>query len=160
MDTHTDKHRKFLLSRILYGISPPSHPLTGVFALFITSALALHPLASSLPVSNSNQSVGWRGGGGGGGRGGHTKERPMGVSPTPDCGFCTLSLLTAGQQLVRDFSSYFDCLSPGKYYITHLFDWLEAHFHSPVSCPETTGYSELEKCCHAHVWGGSETCIK
>lgn len=70
-------------------------------------------------------------------QGGHTKERPMGVSTTPDCGFCTLSLLTAGQDFLRDFSSYFDCLSPGKYYVTRLFDWLGAHFHSPVSCPES-----------------------
>lgn len=119
---HAHTHRKFALSRMLYGFSPPCHPLNRVFALFITSTLALHPFASSLPVSNSDQSVGQRGGGGGGRRGGHTKERPMGVSAAPDCGFCTLSLLASGLKFVRDFSSYFDCLSPGKYYITCLFD--------------------------------------
>lgn len=95
-DTHThrrtDTYRKFVLSHMLYGISPPCLPLTRVFALFITSTLALRPFASSLPVSNSNQSVGRRGGVGGGRSGGHTKERPMGVSTTPDCGFSSLPL--------------------------------------------------------------------
>lgn len=79
---------------MLYGSPPLSHPLTGVFALLASKTLTLHRLASSLPVSNSNQSVGQsEGSGGGRGGGGHTKDRPMGVSTTPDCGFGTLSLL-------------------------------------------------------------------
>lgn len=78
---------------MLYGTPPLSHPLTGVFALLASKTLTLHRLASSLPVSNSNQSVGQSEGSGGGRGGGHTKDQPMGVSTTPDCGFGTLSLL-------------------------------------------------------------------
>lgn len=89
--THTDA--QFILSCMLYGTPPLSHPLTGVFALLTGKTLTLHPLASSLPVSNSNQSVGQSEGSGGGRGGGHTKEQPMGVSTMPDCGFGTLSLL-------------------------------------------------------------------
>lgn len=116
-------------------------------------------------MSNSDQSVGRREGGGGGGgrRGGHTKERPMGVSTTPDCGFCTLSLLTAGQEFVRDFSSYFDCLSPGKYYITRLFDRSDAYSHSPVSWPakkKPVLFWAWNRFHLTHVWWDSEICIR
>lgn len=97
----------------------PCHPLTRVFALFITSPLALHPITSSLPVSNSNQSVGRRGGGGGGRSGRHTKEQPMGVSTMPEARLrlCTLDLLTEGHDFRREFSCCYDCLSPGKCYV-------------------------------------------
>lgn len=89
--THTDA--QFILSCMLYDTRPLSHPLTGVFALLASKTLTLHPRASSLPVSNSNRSVGQSEGSSGGRGGGHTKEQPMGVSTTPDCGFGTLSLL-------------------------------------------------------------------
>lgn len=155
-----DTHRKFVLSRILYGISPPCHPLTRVFALFITSTT--RSLTSSLPVSNSNQSVGRRGGGGGGRLGGHTKEQPMGVFTTPDCGFCPLSLLTTGQEFLRDFSSYFDCLSPGKYYVTRLF-WLirsSFSFTCLLSWINLLFWAWHSVIMQAHVWWDREICIK
>lgn len=72
--------------------SPLSRPLTCVFALPITNTLTLYPSASSLPVSNSDQSVGLKEDSG---RKEEEKkeeedipkEQPMGVSATPDCGF-------------------------------------------------------------------------
>lgn len=59
----------------------------------------------------------------------------MGVSTTPVGGLCTLSLLTTGQEPVRDFSSYF-VYHQGKRYITRLIYLLGAHFRSPVSCQQ------------------------
>ena len=120
--THTQIHRKFVFPHMLNGIPPPCHPLTMVFALYITSTIALHPLTSSLPVSSPNQSVGCRGGRGGGGRREHSKEPPMGVSTTPDCGCCTLSLLTASQECVRDFSSYFVYLQGNIMSLVYMID--------------------------------------
>lgn len=49
------RQRKFVLLDILRGSSPRRRPLSSVFAPLITGALCLHPLASSLPVSNSDQ---------------------------------------------------------------------------------------------------------
>lgn len=71
------------------------------------SLLCLHPLASSLPVSNSDQS---------GGKGlveeAHIEQQPVGVSAQPDCGFRNLSVPAADHEFVRDFSSYFELLPP------------------------------------------------
>lgn len=94
----------------------------------LSSLPALVLFVPSLPLFLwVTPAIAWSSGGGG-----YAKERPMGVSTTPDCGFCTLSLLTTRQ--VRDFSSYF-VYHQGNYYITSLFDWLEAHFHSPDISP-------------------------
>lgn len=101
------RHANFMAS------PPPCHPLTGVFALIITSALTLCLPSSSLPVSNSNQSVGQSSGGGGGKWVCPPRQT---VASTP-----STSLLLASNFL-GDFSSYFNCLPLGKYYIICLFD--------------------------------------
>lgn len=111
--THADTQKVCPLTHALWHLSTLPPPHQGVCSPHYPHSCS-SSLTSSLPVSNSNQSAGRRGGGGGERRGGHTKERPMGVSTTPDCGFCTLSLLATGQEFVRDFSSYFDCFHQGN----------------------------------------------
>ena len=155
--THTDTDTKhFVLSRILYGFFPPCHPLTRVFALFITSTLAPHPLFLWVTLTRA-----W-----GAGKEEEVVEEEEEDTPRNDQWVCPprqtaasapSAFLTAGQEFVRDFSSYFDCLSPGKYYITCLFDWSDAYSHSPVSWPLFWAWNHFHP---AHVWWGSEICIR
>lgn len=53
----TDTHRQTTYTRFMTS-SPLSRPLTCMFALPITNTLTLYPSSSSLPVNNSDQSVG------------------------------------------------------------------------------------------------------
>lgn len=55
----------------------------------------------------------------------------MGVSALPDCGFRNLSVPATGHELVRDFSSYFERLSPWEI-LRHASVFADAP--SPVSC--------------------------
>lgn len=90
--THTDAHS----SSCHVCFMAPLHsatPSPGCLLSPLAKLSLFIPSPPPLPVSNSNQSVGQSEGSGGGRGGGHTKEQPMGVSTTPDCGYGTLSLL-------------------------------------------------------------------
>lgn len=106
-------HRESLSSYyILYGNSPSRHPLSGVFAPLLAGTLCLCPLTSSLPVSNSDRSVGgrsWRRKR----RKTRVERRPMGVSAHNQTAASAASASPPPTtNLSGTFSSYFQHLSP------------------------------------------------
>lgn len=111
---HRIAQRKFVLLHMLFILPPPQRH---VFAPILTGTVCIRPLASSLPVSNSDQSVGKelarkR-------RKTHVKKLPTGVSVQPDYGFSNPSISAADHKLVREFSSYFEHLSPWETALHH-----------------------------------------